>query len=307
MVLALCCYGRVELHRHSDQLVWFDLHPDGVAGFISIYIWLDEKNAIIETGPACGLENIMQGIAMAGLTPEEIDWVLPTHIHLDHFGGGGHLLRELPNAQALVHPKALKHVLDPQLLWEGHRAFLGQIAEMYGEPLPVAPDRVTVVEDGTVVDFGGTQLRALHTPGHASHHVAWVGDRDVFVGDALGLWYPGLDHAFPVTPPRYNHALALESLDRLAALDMEWLHYTHFGPRAARDGTAIAQVRREFEAWLTLIAEGIATGEDAAATTERLLAERPGLTQTEVSMGLHQTGTHLGSVRGMRGWLDAQL
>ena len=90
MVLALCCYGCVELHRHSEQLVWFDLQPDGVAGFISIYIWLDEKNAIIETGPACGLENIMQGIAMAGLTPEEIDWVLPTHIHLDHFGGGGH-------------------------------------------------------------------------------------------------------------------------------------------------------------------------------------------------------------------------
>ena len=132
-------------------------------------------------------------------------------------------------------------------------------------------------------------------------------EESFFVGDALGLWYPGLDHAFPVTPPRYNHALALESLDRLAALDTEWLHYTHFGPRAARDGTAIAQVRREFEAWLTLIAEGIATGEDAAATTERLLAERPGLTQTEVSMGLHQAGTHLGSVRGMRGWLDAQL
>ncbi|HIH79074.1 MAG: MBL fold metallo-hydrolase [Candidatus Poseidoniia archaeon] len=295
----------MELHHHSEQLVWFDLQPDGVADFISIYIWLDEKNAIIETGPACGLENIMQGIAMAGLTPEEIDWVLPTHIHLDHFGGGGHLLRELPNAQALVHPKALKHVLNPQRLWEGSRAFLGPIAEMYGEPLQVAPNRVTAVEDGTIVDLGGTQLCALHTPGHAPHHVAWVGDHDVFVGDALGLWYPGLDLGFPVTPPRYNHALALESLDRLASLDTEWLHYTHFGPRAAREGAAITQVRSEFEAWLALIAEGVATGEDAAATTKRLLTERPGLTQTEVSMGLHQAGTHLGSVRGMREWLDA--
>ena len=94
----------MELHRHSAHLVWFDLQPDGVPDFITIYIWLDEKNAIIETGPACALEHLMAGIAAAGLTPGEIDWVLPTHIHLDHFGGGGHLLRELPNARALVDP-----------------------------------------------------------------------------------------------------------------------------------------------------------------------------------------------------------
>ena len=303
----LCRCGRVELHRHSEQLVWFDLQPDGVDGFISIYIWLDEKNAVIETGPACGLENIMRGIAAAGLAPEEIDWVLPTHIHLDHFGGGGHLLRELPNARALVHPRALKHVLDPQRLWEGSRAFLGPIAEMYGEPLPVAPDRVAAVEDGAVVDLGSTQLRALHTPGHAPHHVAWVADREVFVGDALGLWYTGLDRAFPVTLPRYDHALALASLDALESLDTEWLHYTHFGPRPTGEGVAIAQVREEFKAWLALVAAGVAAGEDAAATTARLLAERPRLAQTEQGMGLHQAGTHLGSVHGMRGWLDAQL
>ena len=297
----------MELHRHSEQLAWFDLQPDGVAGFITIYIWLDEKNAVIETGPACGLENIMRGIAAAGLAPEEIDWVLPTHIHLDHFGGGGHLLRELPNARALVHPRALEHVLDPQRLWEGSRAFLGPIAEMYGEPLPVAPDRVAAVEDGAVVDLGSTQLRALHTPGHAPHHVAWVADREVFVGDALGLWYTGLDRAFPVTPPRYDHALALASLDALESLDTEWLHHTHFGPRPAGEGVAIAQVREEFKAWLALVRDGVAAGEDAAATTTRLLAERPRLAQTEQGMGSHQAGTHIGSVRGMRGWLDAQF
>ena len=248
----------------------------------------------------------MEGIAAAGLTPGEIDWVLPTHIHLDHFGGGGHLLRELPNARALVHPKALKHVLDPQRLWEGSRAFLGPIAELYGEPLPIPRDRVAAVEDGGVIDLGTTQFRALHTPGHAPHHVAWVADREVFVGDALGLWYPELNCGFPVTPPRYDHALALKSLDALATLDAEWLHYTHFGPRPAGNGAAIAQVREEFEAWLALVADGVAAGEDAAATTARLLAERPRLAQTEPGMGPHQAGTHLGSVRGMRGWLDAQ-
>ena len=296
----------MELHHHSEHLVWFDLQPDGVPDFITIYIWLDEKNAIIETGPACALEHLMEGIAAAGLTPGEIDWVLPTHIHLDHFGGGGHLLRELPNARVLVHPKALKHVLDPQRLWEGSRAFLGPIAELYGEPLPIPRDRVAAVEDGGVIDLGTTQFRAMHTPGHAPHHVAWVADREVFVGDALGLWYPELNCGFPVTPPRYDHALALKSLDALAALDAEWLHYTHFGPRPAGNGAAIAQVREEFEAWLALVADGVAAGEDAAATTARLLAERPRLAQTEPGMGPHQAGTHLGSVRGMRGWLDAQ-
>ncbi|MAH17948.1 MAG: MBL fold metallo-hydrolase [Euryarchaeota archaeon] len=296
----------MELHRHSEHLFWFDLQPNGVPGFITIYIWLDEKNAIIETGPACALERLMEGIAATGLTPEDVDWVLPTHIHLDHFGAGGHLLRELPNARALVHPKAQKHVIDPQRLWEGSRVFLGEIAELYGEPLPVPRDSVAAVEDGDVVDLGATQLRALHTPGHAPHHVAWVADREVFVGDALGLWYPELDCAFPVTPPRYDHALALKSLDALAALDAEWLHYTHFGPRPAAGGAAIAQVRDEFETWMALVADGVSAGEDAVATTARLLAARPRLAQTELAMGPHQTGTHLGSVRGMRGWFDAQ-
>ena len=97
-----------------------------------------------------------------------------------------------------------------------------------------------------------------------------------------------------------------QALDALAALDAEWLHYTHFGPRPAGNGAAIAQVREEFEAWLALVADGVAAGEDAAATMARLLTERPRLAQTEPGMGPHQVGTHLGSVRGMRGWLDAQ-
>lgn len=291
----------VELHRLRDGVWWFDLRPNGVPEFISTYILIDEKVAVVEPGPACGVPRLLEALAELDIAPGAVDWLLPTHIHLDHFGGGGQLLDACPNAVALVHPRGLRHVRDPARLWDGAQRVLGTVAEAYGTPAPLPPERSRTVEDGESVSLGRTTLRALHTPGHAPHHLCWISDRgEAWTGDAAGLWHPRWGRAFPVTPPRYHHRQALASLDRLAVLEPRTLLHTHFGPRSGAG--ALAQVRREQEAWMAAAGRGVTEGTMAEAVLARLLAERDGLAQAQCEAGLHQRDTNLHTVQGMMEW-----
>ena len=195
----------VTLHEHNKNLFWFDLSPNDEQDFISIYLIKDKKNAVIETGPACSTDNLVEGIKQAGLTLSEIDYIIPTHIHLDHFGGGGKLMEICENAFAVLHPKAVKHVSEIDKWWEGSRDFLGEVAELYGKPVSIPKSRVISAEEDFEINLGSKSLRALHTPGHAPHHITWIMGDEAFVGDSLGLWYPELDKSCPVTPGIYGH------------------------------------------------------------------------------------------------------
>ena len=123
----------VLIKEHSKNVSWFDLCPNEESDFISIYLIKDEKIGLVETGPACSHSNLVKGIENAGLSLSDIDYVIPTHIHLDHFGGGGHIMDICENAQAIVHPKAYKHVSDIENWWKGSCDFLGDIANLYGK------------------------------------------------------------------------------------------------------------------------------------------------------------------------------
>ena len=91
----------LSIEKHSDHIFWFDLCPNDESAFISIYLVIDEKIAIIETGPACSHDSLVQGIQTAGINLQDIDYVIPTHIHLDHFGGGGHIMEVCENAKGM--------------------------------------------------------------------------------------------------------------------------------------------------------------------------------------------------------------
>ena len=99
----------LEINQHNDKLFWFDLEPNNEKEFITIYILIDDKITLIETGPACSHDNLVEGITKAGITLSDIDFIVPTHIHLDHFGGGGHIMDVCENAKAVVHPNAAYH------------------------------------------------------------------------------------------------------------------------------------------------------------------------------------------------------
>ena len=292
----------IDIKRHNSKLFWFDLEPNNEKEFITIYILIDNKITLIETGPACSHDNLIRGINKAGFTLSDIDFIIPTHIHLDHFGGGGHIMEVCHNAKAVVHPNAVYHVSEVDKWWSGSLDFLGDVAELYGEPLPIPEERIISAEDGFKLDLGTSTLNAIHTPGHAPHHITWINNESAFVGDYLGLWYPEINKAFPVTPGYYRHDLALQSISYMSKLKIEELFYTHFGPRPAAG--AFQQTLNEFETWMSTVEDGFHENLSSKEILDTLFLTQDGLKLTDIKHGIHQRNTHLGSVEGMMGWIE---
>ena len=294
----------LEINQHNDKLFWFDLEPNNEREFITIYILIDDKITLIETGPACSHNNLVEGITKAGVGLSDIDYIVPTHIHLDHFGGGGHIMNVCENASAVVHPNAVYHVSNIDKWWSGSLDFLGEVAELYGKPLAIPESKIISAENNFELDLGKTKLKALHTPGHAPHHITWINGKSAFVGDSLGLWYPKIGRAFPVTPGYYRHDLALQSINLMSELDLEELYYTHFGPRPSEG--AFEQTISEFQAWMTIVEEGIEKNLGPKEVLDILFLTQEGLKLTDIKHGIHQRNTHLGSVEGMMSWVMRQ-
>ena len=294
----------IDIKRHNSKLFWFDLEPNNEKEFITIYILIDDKITLIETGPACSHDNLIRGINKAGFTLSDIDFIIPTHIQLDHFGGGGHIMEVCHNAKAVVHPNASYHVSNVDKWWSGSLDFLGEIAELYGEPLAIPEERIISAEDGFELDLGQSTLKAIHTPGHAPHHITWIHNESAFVGDSLGLWYPEINKAFPVTPGYYRHDLALQSISDMSKLNIDELFYTHFGPRPAAD--AFQQTIHEFETWMSTVEDGINENLSSKEILNTLFLTQDGLKLTDIKHGIHQRNTHLGSIEGMMGWIKRE-
>lgn len=196
--------------------------------------------AFIDCGTNHSRPRLMQGLADAGLTPDDVDWLILTHVHLDHAGGAGELMAALPHAGLVVHPRGARHMIDPSKLWAGAAAVYGEaeMERMYGHMRPVPAERVAEAPDEFTVDLAGRTLRCLATPGHAKHHNAIVDERTgrIFSGDTFGLSYRELDtengaFILPTTSPVDFDPEALHaSIRRLVAWNPPAIHPTHFGP-----------------------------------------------------------------------------
>jgi len=204
----------------------------GTGTVFSVYLIREEPCVLIEPGPSAAVPAIRE--AMAGLGMEELAYVIPTHIHMDHAGGAGALARTFPRSKVLVHPAGLKHVIDPSRLIESTKTVFGPDFEaLYGSIEPVPEHQARVPEDGEIIEAGGRELQIIYAPGHAPHHLAVFDRRSkgLFCGEALGL--PGdVDRPFPipaVAPPSFDHEVYLETMERLRALGPEVLFYSHGG------------------------------------------------------------------------------
>ena len=200
------------------------------------------RGAFIDCGVNHSVPHLLAALAQAGLTPGDVDWLILTHVHLDHAGGAGELLRQLPQARLVVHPRGARHMIDPSRLWAGAAAVYGE-AEMqrsYGRLLPVPAERVVAAPDGHVVELAGRPLVCLDTPGHARHHNAIhdLASGCVFSGDTFGVSYREFDteqgaFILPTTSPVELDPPALHrSIDRLLALQSPAICLTHYGPVA---------------------------------------------------------------------------
>ncbi|UCB61144.1 MAG: MBL fold metallo-hydrolase [Candidatus Bathyarchaeota archaeon] len=216
----------------EPHIVQIDLRPAGFDNFIASYVVKAERVAIVETGPSATVPNLLAGLEEIEVKVNDVDFVVISHIHIDHGGGAGALLHHLPRAKLVVHKKGAPHAAYPQKLWSQSLQVLGGVAEIYEEPMPVAEDRVLAAEDGMTIDLGGgVQLLVIETLGHASHHQSFyeAKSRGVFPGDAAGVYLPQHNAVIPTTPPPFYLAAALSSLEKLIQFKPKSLFYSHFG------------------------------------------------------------------------------
>jgi glyoxylase-like metal-dependent hydrolase (beta-lactamase superfamily II) len=210
----------------------------------------DGRAAFVDTGTSLSVPLLLEALVEKELSPADVDYVFLTHVHLDHAGGAGELMRHLPNAKALVHPRGAAHLVDPTKLIAGTKAVYGEaeFRRLYGTIPPIPAERIIEAPDGLLVNLGTSELLLVHTPGHALHHYCIV-DPDsgsVFTGDTFGISYKIFDTAkgpfiFPATTPvHFDPEQAHASLDRIMSFEPDAVFLTHYSrvthlPRLAAD------------------------------------------------------------------------
>lgn len=211
-----------------DNLTCIDLDQPTMVGFRRfISSWLyrgDGFTIVVDPGPLSTIPCLVDTLRGCGVT--RLDYVLLTHIHIDHAGGAGALLKEFPDADVICHPDGIRHMTAPEKLWEGSRKVLGALAETYGEIVPIPAERIRFEET-----VGSTGIRSFLTPGHAQHHCCYLLDDLLFGGEVAGVRCDVPDGIFmrPATPPRFILEVALDSIDRMIALAPQRMVFAHYG------------------------------------------------------------------------------
>ena len=246
----------------------------GFPGITGAFVVRGEKTALIETGPKSSLDHLLRGLAAAGI--DGVDYVVVTHIHLDHAGAAGTLAARWPDAQVVVHPVGAPHLADPSKLWSSAARIYGDAMEaLWGGIDPVPAERLVEVADGDTIDLGGVTLRVIESPGHARHHHSYLDESTgtLFSGDALGVRLPDLGVIRPATPPpEFDLEAAIASIGRIRDARPARLCFTHFGIRDGEDPAATCEAAVdalvEWAGWVRAAREA-ATDLDAVTESVR--------------------------------------
>ncbi len=195
--------------------------------------------AFVDTGTYHTVPLLMDVLADQGLSADNVRYVIPTHVHLDHAGGAGELMARCPNATLIVHPKGAPHMIDPSRLQAGATAVYGEegFAKDYGKLVSIPAERVIAADDGYDIDLNGRTLTFIDTPGHANHHGCIFDhkSRHCFTGDTFGISYREFDTDqgpwmfAPTTPVAFSPDQWQNSLDKLEALQASAMLLTHYG------------------------------------------------------------------------------
>lgn len=199
----------------------------------------DGRVAFVDTGSNDALPNALAALKRLALDVKAVDYVILTHIHLDHAGGAGGMMAAFPNARLVVHPRGARHMAEPSRLVAGVTAVYGAeyVQRVYGEIVPIPAARIVEAPDGLVISLAGRQLLCLDTPGHARHHICIVDQKTggIFTGDMFGLSYRELDvdgrqFIFPTTTPtQFEPEEMRKSIRRLLSFSPEAMYLTHYG------------------------------------------------------------------------------
>lgn len=254
-------------------LFLLDTQHMGYPGTIGVYLLPGPGGsfALVESGPASTVETLIAAIREAGFTPERLTSVLVTHIHLDHAGAAG-ILAQRYSAEVYVHENGAGHLIDPSRLLSSAARIYGEgMQTLWGETVPLPQNLLRPVRDGETLAVLGHRLEVLYTPGHASHHVAYLlGKTRLFTGDAAGIRLPGATTVRPaLPPPEINLELWARSVQAMRQAGPEQLLQTHFGP-AGDPETHFRELLERHRLWSEAILAGMNAGEDDAALEARV-------------------------------------
>jgi glyoxylase-like metal-dependent hydrolase (beta-lactamase superfamily II) len=312
---------KAQLYRHPHGITAVDaeyLYPGHAAAHI---IEDHGRAAFVDVGTNFSVPYLLAALEQLNIPRAAVDYLLLTHVHLDHAGGAGALLRELPHARALVHPRGAPHMLDPTRLIAGSKVVYGEerFARLYGKLVPIPPERLTVVADGERVRLGERTLQLLHTPGHALHHYVVVDQAhaSIFAGDTFGISYRSLDSArgafiFPTTPPtQFDPQQHIASIDRMLKFEPESMYLMHFS--RVTDVPRLAQELKWQVAEYARIARAHAADADPKAGIRAAMlalwvsaARRHGLTHSESELEKILAGDLELNTQGLMVWLQRE-
>jgi glyoxylase-like metal-dependent hydrolase (beta-lactamase superfamily II) len=306
-------------------------HPDGITAVDTEYIrpglaaahiiQHGGAAAFVDVGTNYSVPHLLGALQELNLSPQAVEYVFITHVHLDHAGGAGLLLRSLPVAKVVAHPRGAPHLIDPAKLIAASKAVYGEdrYRELYGDLIPIDASRVLISEDGQQLALQGRPFQLLHTPGHALHHYCLVDldHRNLFTGDTFGLSYREMDTAqgpFGVpttTPTQFDPVQLVASIDRLMATGPRaayLMHYSRITGLPAIAASLKAQIP-EFAAIASRHAEAADPYAAIYADMRALwiqLAQRHGLAEPQVSVDEYLSKDLDLNTQGLIAWLQRQ-
>jgi glyoxylase-like metal-dependent hydrolase (beta-lactamase superfamily II) len=243
----------------------------------------DGHRAIVDPGPGSTLGTLRKELAAHGVSVNDLDAILLTHIHLDHAGSSGALVKENPRLAVYVHRLGAPHMMDPaKLLASAARLWPDNLSELFGGVLPVAESNLRILEGGETITLGSRKIEVAYTPGHASHHVSYFDNLEgvAFVGDTTGVRIEGQSYVMPATPPPdIDLRLWDSSFATILGRKPKRLFLTHFG-FSESPAAHIAQFRERLHRWMETTEKILQTAKsDSGAMDSFMAATRAEITE----------------------------
>ena len=298
-----------KIQKIADDLflIPLDLALTGFTEFISVWLYRGDKTFLVDVGTSTTVTDLLS--ALQELKVDYLDFILLTHIHLDHAGAIGQIAEAFPQTPIICHEDAISHLIAPSKLWEGTKKILGsKMALSYG---PIQAVRANRLSDAN--QFRAEGITPIITPGHAPHHVSFQTDNYLFAGEACGVYLSLPEKKFylrPGTPPRFFLNMALQSVDALIASQPKTICYSHFGINA--DALMMLEAhRKQLLLWEALIRDEIQSGtakDRVVACLKRLVKEDPLMaTFDQLSPDIQERETYFlrNSISGYLGYLDS--
>lgn len=254
-----------------------DTYALGQPSTVGVYVVKGPKPTLVDCGYAASYQTVLSGLKEIGIAPSDVRYLIPTHVHLDHGGATGHLLKEMPNAEVIAQELGVQHLIDPtRLIASATKVFGSLIMQLYGSPEPVPAERITAVGEEMALDLGdGMSATLLHSPGHAPHQLSILIEREkaLLTADAVGIVYPGLKTLIPTTPPpAFEPNLLVSTVRSLEQTDPGKLLVPHFGTR--NDALDVFEdTKRKVTRWVKDTSEMRNRGMDLDAITDKMVEE----------------------------------